>query len=199
MERTALAAIILANLVLSAAFAGADETVREVSVYGGLVSLEVPESWREIPPEVLEFYSLRSAEASGGRTAEIYQHGFRLGEPEADFAPPQILIQIRESGRIPYGSLLHLPPADVLRARVAARHRTGRDPSEADVDVLERQIGWQERPAADEEADCVHVDTQAEWAALEQRLRTLAEALTSGGRWCEVAPAEAIGRLGRLR
>ena len=38
-------------------------------------------------------------------------------------------------------------PADILRARVAARHRAGRDASEADVDVLERQIGWQERPA----------------------------------------------------
>ena len=73
-------------------------------------------------------------------------------------------------------------PADILRARVAARHRTGRDASEADVDVLERQIEWQERPAADEQADCVHVDTQAEWAALEERVGALAEALTSDRR-----------------
>jgi hypothetical protein len=120
MHGTALAAV-LAALVLPAAVDGADEPVREVRVYGGLVSLEVPASWSEIPPEVLEFYSLRSAEASGGRTAEVYQHGFRLGEPEADFAPPQILIQIRESGRVPYGSLLHLPPAEVLRERSASR------------------------------------------------------------------------------
>ena len=73
-------------------------------------------------------------------------------------------------------------PVDVLRARVAARHRAGRDPSEADVDVLERQIGWQERLAPDEEADCFHVDTQADWAAVEERGQKLAEALTSARR-----------------
>lgn len=124
MQRPALVAVlvaVLAALALPAAFADSDQPVREVSVYDGLVSLEIPESWNEIPPEVLEFYSLRSAEASGGRTAEIYQHGFRLGEPEADFAPPQILIQIRESGRIPYGSLLHLPPVDILRERSSSK------------------------------------------------------------------------------
>jgi hypothetical protein len=73
-------------------------------------------------------------------------------------------------------------PADVLRDRVAARHLAGRDASEADVDVLERQIGWQERPGPDEEADCTHVDTQAEWAAVEQRCGSLAGALTKDQR-----------------
>jgi hypothetical protein len=73
-------------------------------------------------------------------------------------------------------------PADVLRDRVAARHFAGRDASEADVGVLERQIGWQERPGPDEEADCTHVDTQAEWAAVEQRCGSLAGALTKDQR-----------------
>ncbi len=73
-------------------------------------------------------------------------------------------------------------PADILRARVAARQRAGRDPSEADVDILERQMGWQERPALDEDADCVHVDTQCDWAAVEERCRSLAEALTQDHR-----------------
>ena len=72
-------------------------------------------------------------------------------------------------------------PADILRARVAARHRAGRDASEADVDVLERQLGWQERPAPDEDADCIHVDTQ-ERAAVEERCRSLAESLTKDHR-----------------
>jgi predicted kinase len=69
-------------------------------------------------------------------------------------------------------------PAGVLRARVEARQRAGRDPSEADLEVLERQIGWQERPAPDEEPDCIHVDTAAGWAAVEERCRSIAEALT---------------------
>lgn len=73
-------------------------------------------------------------------------------------------------------------PADILRARVVARHRAGGDASEADVDVLERQFEWQERPADDEEADLARLDTQVEWPALEARLGALAEALTSGRR-----------------
>ena len=69
-------------------------------------------------------------------------------------------------------------PADILRARVAARHRAGSDASEADVDVLERQIGWQERPGPDEGADSIHIDTGANWTVVEERCRSLAAALT---------------------
>jgi len=101
--------------LLAAAFLSGTEPVRQVIVYDGHVVLEVPISWQEIPTEVLEFYSLRAAEASGGRTAEIYQHGFRPGDPEIDFSLPQILIQIRESGRLAYGQFLHLPPLAELR------------------------------------------------------------------------------------
>lgn len=96
--------------------ADAQVEMRTVSVYGGLVSLEVPADWNEIPPDVLEFYSIRSAEASGGIVAETYQHGFRQGDPEADFAPPQILIQIRESGRVNHRDLRHLPSVEDMRA-----------------------------------------------------------------------------------
>jgi hypothetical protein len=73
-------------------------------------------------------------------------------------------------------------PADVLRGRVAARHLAGADPSEADVEVLERQIGWQERPAHDEESGCIHVDTTTDWTAIEERCRSLAGSLTKDRR-----------------
>ena len=91
------------------------ETTRRVEVYDGLVTLEIPAGWNEIPPDVLEFFSLQSAEESGGLTVEIYQHGFRRGNPEADFLPPQILIQIKESGRLNSRQFLRLPPIEVLR------------------------------------------------------------------------------------
>jgi hypothetical protein len=96
--------------------AGAQLEMRTVSVYEGLVTLEIPADWNEIPPDVLEFYSIRSAEASGGVVAETYQHGFRQGDPEADFAPPQILIQIRESGRVNHRDLRRLPSVEDMRA-----------------------------------------------------------------------------------
>jgi len=92
-----------------------DLAMRRVEVYGGLATLEIPETWNEIPPDVLEFFSLQSAESSGGLMVEIYQHGFRPGNPEADFAPPQVLIQIKESGRLNYRQFLHLPPIELVR------------------------------------------------------------------------------------
>ncbi len=56
---------------------------------------------------------------------EIYQHGFRPGNPEADFAPPQVLIQIKESGRLSYRQFLHLPPIEFVRDQ-GAEWRDGR-------------------------------------------------------------------------
>ncbi|MGB2818431.1 MAG: AAA family ATPase, partial [Burkholderiaceae bacterium] len=70
-------------------------------------------------------------------------------------------------------------PPDILRARVAARHSAGSDASEADLDVLERQIGWQEALSPDERGACVHIDTRADRAAVEERCRSLAAALTT--------------------
>lgn len=110
--RSLLLAVTAAPIV---AFPG-DEMMRTVRVYDDHASLEVPADWSEIPPELLEFYSIRSAEASGGVVAETYQHGYRKGNPEADFAPPQILIQIRESGRISYRELLRLPSVEAVRS-----------------------------------------------------------------------------------
>ena len=109
--------LVFALLVVTHAPLSAGETSRTITVYGGLVTLEMPVQWNEIPPDVLEFYSLQSAEKSGGKIVEIYQHGFRPGNPEADFEPPQILIQIRESGRLSYGQFQHLPPIQIVRDR----------------------------------------------------------------------------------
>jgi hypothetical protein len=103
-------------LMLTAIQATNAPDYRQVAVYGGLVTLDVPADWNEIPPDVLEFYSLRAAETSGGRMAEFYQHGFRPDDPEIDFSLPQFLIQIRESGRLNYRQFLRLPSAEDMRA-----------------------------------------------------------------------------------
>ncbi len=110
-----LSALLIALSVVPSFAVATEYATRAVDVYGGLVTLEVPERWHEIPPDVLEFFSLQSAEESGGMVVEIYQHGFRPGNPEADFAPPQILIQIKESGRLSYSQFLDLPPIEVMR------------------------------------------------------------------------------------
>lgn len=108
-------------LAATTVVSSSEPTMRRVAVYDGLASFEVPAGWREIPPEVLEYLTLQGAEASGGRTAEIYQYGFQPGEAESGFSLPQILVQIRESGRLRYGQFLHLPPLSVLRSETRRR------------------------------------------------------------------------------
>jgi aminoglycoside phosphotransferase family enzyme/predicted kinase len=68
-------------------------------------------------------------------------------------------------------------PIETLRARVTARLGEGRDPSEADVHVLERQLQWQQPPAAEEAADCARIDTGGAWAEVEAQCRALAATL----------------------
>ena len=106
---------LLLALSVAATVCAADEVGRRVTLYGGLATLTLPPGWHEIPPSALEYFSIRTAEATHGRVAEVYQHGFRPGDPEAELSLPQVLVQIREDGRIPYGQLLHLPaPEEVV-------------------------------------------------------------------------------------
>ncbi len=93
----------------------ADDAVRCVTLYQGHVNLEVPTDWEEIPAEDLESFSLQLAEASGGRVGEVYQHGFFPDSRIVISTLPLILVQIRESGRLPYGQFLHLPPLEKLQ------------------------------------------------------------------------------------
>jgi predicted kinase len=69
-------------------------------------------------------------------------------------------------------------PAAVLAARVAARERSGRDPSDATRDVLALQHAWREPRASDEpvheaiDTDCPPGELRARCAALAERLRS---------------------------
>ncbi len=119
--------VFAALLLIVGPVTAAEPDMHRVTVYDGLVALEVPAAWHEIPPDVLEYYSLLAAEDSGGQVAETYQYGFRRGDPEIDFEPPQILIQIRESGRLNYRQFLHLPTVESLRRHsdVRLENRSG--------------------------------------------------------------------------
>lgn len=104
--------LLLALAVAGAAFA-ATEAGRKATVYDGLVTLWVPDGWHDIPPKMLDFFSIRTAEATGGRVAESYQYGFRPGDPDLELSLPQVLIQVREDGRLSSGRFRHLPtPAE---------------------------------------------------------------------------------------
>ncbi len=86
-----------------------------MNIYDGLVAMEIPDDWREIDPLHLEDLTMWSAEATAGRSVEVYQHGFRPRDPGVDTTLPNFLVQIRESGRLRYGRFLHLQPLDNIQ------------------------------------------------------------------------------------
>jgi hypothetical protein len=115
-----LALALVAATAVAAPGAAATDPNPPVAVYDGLMTLELPPGWHEIPPDVLEYFTLRTAEATGGRTAESYQYGFRPGDPALEFSLPQVLIQVREEGRISYGHFRRLPPPGAVAAQPAS-------------------------------------------------------------------------------
>lgn len=98
-------------VVLAAAQHGSAETsFRRVTIYDGQFTMAIPEDWHEIDPLQLEELSMWAADATGGRLVEFYQHGFCPPEFEDDPLLPYMLVQVRESGRLRYGSFVHLAP-----------------------------------------------------------------------------------------
>ena len=69
-----------------------------------------------------------------------------------------------------------------MTAELAARTEDLGSASEADLDVLERQMEWQELLAPDELGDCVPIDTGGDWTAVEARCRSIAAELHSSDR-----------------
>lgn len=114
MGRTTLTTVT-AVLLIAALPGFTNPVVRQVSIYDGLVAMEIPDDWQEIDPYHLDELTMWSAETTAGRSVEVYQHGFRPQDPSADPSLPYLLVQIRESGRLRYGRFLHIQPLDELQ------------------------------------------------------------------------------------
>jgi len=97
-------------LAAAARTVSAETAFRPVTIYDGLLSVEIPGDWQEIDPLQLEELSMWAADTTGGRIVEIYQYGFCPRVYEDAPLLPYILVQIRESGRLRYGAFVDLPP-----------------------------------------------------------------------------------------
>jgi len=109
--------VVLSSFGLSAA---PERTLQPVIIYDGLLTMDLPEDWREIDPRDLEELSMWAADATAGRLVEVYQHGFLPPDFESDPWLPHLLVQIRESGRLRYGQFLHLQSLDEFQSE--SRH-----------------------------------------------------------------------------
>jgi hypothetical protein len=105
---------VFITLLFAAYQIAAENTFREVTIYDGHVTIEVPADWEAIPDKLLESHSMVLAETTGGLLTETYQFGFRTSDPEEKFVLPECMIQIRESGRLSYRQFMRLPTTDVL-------------------------------------------------------------------------------------
>lgn len=120
--------IVLATLVPAASAAASDPATREIAIYDGLVRFELPADWLEIAPTDLDELTMWAASATAGRSVEAYQYGYVPPEFESDPWLPHMLVQIRESGRIPYGRFLHLQPLEDLQESSRNRFPQGLPP-----------------------------------------------------------------------
>jgi hypothetical protein len=128
-------ALIVVSVAAIAGVPASEPATRKVSLYDDRVSLDLPLDWVEMTDFELEDGSFGTAQATGGRLYEIYQHGFRSTSSEIDHGLPQILVQIREIGRLPYGRFVHLPTIDDLKSDTRSSFPDGLPPLVMDVEV----------------------------------------------------------------
>jgi hypothetical protein len=123
--------------LVAAAILIAAEDVRRVAIYDELVTIEIPATWEEESPLDLEQTTFRTAEATGGQLVEVYQHGFRPSHPTTEPGLPEVLIQIRESGRIRSGDLVGDTSLKFLRQGAEARYHGELAPLIMAIEVLD--------------------------------------------------------------
>lgn len=68
-------------------------------------TITLPDGWQAIPREILENYSAQMASRSGGKVKEQYALGYQRGYQGQWLVHPYILVQVKETGRIPDGQL----------------------------------------------------------------------------------------------
>jgi hypothetical protein len=80
-------------------------------------------------------------------------------------------------GGFAFSTIVCDAPVEVLRRRIEARGAAGRDASEADRTVLDRQLTIHEPPTADERAESITLSTDAPLEEVEAACAALAEQL----------------------
>lgn len=73
-------------------------------------SIDLPRGWLTIPKETLDNYSDMMAVRSGGKVNERYQHGYQRGFNGQWLIHPYVLVQVKETGRVPDGQLRQMKP-----------------------------------------------------------------------------------------
>ncbi len=133
---------------------GTVELAVTVELADSQVTLELPLAWDRIPDDELELFSLEAAEQSGGRAAEIYQHGFAPAAARSWFDYPFILIQSKQSGRLDLALFRELPTVKELRQNRSERIREAA--GELIRNLRAEQISF------DDEAYVLHVQSTVE-------------------------------------
>lgn len=119
-------------------------------------------------------YTAQASEALQARLAQAVHYAVRAGYPVLVDSTLQraearhALVHLAQQLQVPCRILAFDAPESILRERVLRRSQKGRDASEADLTVLQRQLAARVPLSPEHEALAVHIDTSqpVDWQAL---------------------------------
>jgi len=99
------------------------------------ISIEVPDSWVSIPNEVLNEYSEVIHQMAPNSEKQIYDYGYQLKSSENWLVHPYILVQVKNSGRVPESKLSNLERVERKLKEGASKVGGSTDGLVSEVDI----------------------------------------------------------------
>lgn len=98
-------------------------------------SISLPAGWVEMPTDVIDAFEKEIARLTPNAPAQHYNHAFQLGSSENWFEYPYILVQIKNTGRIPESQLEKLKGYNIQES--LEKHKKGLSSILSDVQAGE--------------------------------------------------------------
>ena len=100
MHRTKLIAYVLLIVTFVGVSIASSSELRKKGF-----SISLPDGWVEIPRDVIDSYEKEIAKLAPNAPAQHYDYGFQLASSKNWFEYPYILVQVKNTGRIPESQL----------------------------------------------------------------------------------------------
>lgn len=96
-------------------------------------SISLPDGWVEMPRDVIDAYEKEIAGVAPNVPTQHYDYGFQLGSSKHWFEYPYILVQMKNTGRIPESQLVKLEGYPVQQT--LDKHKKGMSSIMSDIQV----------------------------------------------------------------
>ena len=100
MHKTKLVTYVLLIVMFAGVSTASDSELKKNGF-----SISLPDGWVEMPIDVIDAYEKEIGRLAPNAAAQHYDYGFQLGSSKNWFEYPYILVQIKNTGRIPESQL----------------------------------------------------------------------------------------------